>query len=166
MASKSKTTIIKGTNVKGKATELVVPNDSNKITGSNSINSFNLPVQNPVSNFDSGGKVKKTKALNINRIKVETQLTGKVSDEFAAKLHNGNGDRPDLDNKEDWASELYNLFVSGRILDLESTNSDTNPELSEFSGFIHNIDLQEKAQSESSVYDVTIKFVDEVLLSS
>jgi len=166
MASTSKTTIIRGTNINGNTVEIELPNTSNKVTGSNDINNFNLPVQNPVSNQSQGEKVKKTKALNINKIKLQSQVTGKISDEAATKLHNGNGDRPNLDNKEDWASELYHLFVSGRILDLESTNSDTNPELSEFSGFIHNIDLQEKAQSESSVYDVTIKFVDEVLLSS
>jgi len=162
MTATSKTVTIKGTNIDGDTVELEIPATGGKITSSNDITSFDRPIQNP-----SSGDAKETRALNLNRIKVNVQFSkAKVTDGFAAKNHNGNGDRPDLDNKEDWIQEMWKLYISGNILDLKATNGDTYAATSEFSGYMHNLDWQETAQNENSVYNVTIKLVDEVPMNS
>lgn len=162
MAATSKTATISGKNINDKTVELELPADSAKRTSSNNVNSFAKPNTDPSSLDDA----RETRALNMNRIGLEIQVTAKVSDEFAADNHNGNGDRPNLENKEDWIQELWKLFVANEILDLKITNSDTYSETSEYSGYMHNVDWQEKSRNELSVYDVTIKFVDEVPMTS
>jgi len=162
MTATSKTVTISGTNIDGDTVELEIPATGGKMTTSNNITSFNRPKQNPTS-----GDAKETRALNLNRIKLEVQFSkAKVTDGFAAKNHNGSGDRPNLDNKEDWINEAYKMLVSGNILELKATNSDTHAATSEFSGYMHNLDWQEKSQNENSVYDITIKLVDEVPMNS
>lgn len=161
MGSIPKTVTIKGTNLAGTTVELEVPATSKKVTSSNNITSFERPKQNPVS-----GDARETRALNMNRIKVNIQTTGKVSDEFAAKNHDGTGDRPNLDNKEDWLNELWKLYLAQNILEFKAVNSDTYALTSEWSGYLHNADHQEKSQNGSSVYDMTLKFVDEVQMNS
>lgn len=157
----AKNVTVSGTNIDGDTVELEIPMRSKKVTASNNITSFNRPKTNP-----SAGDARETKALNMNRIALEIQLQAKIDDDFAAKNHNGGGDRPNLENKEDWINEAWKLFIANKILDLKATNSDTLSETSEFSGYMHNLDWQEKARSESTVYDVTIKLVDEVPMNS
>lgn len=154
----SKTVTISGQKADGNTVELELPADSWKPAASNDITSFERPRQ------QGGGR--QTRALNLNRIGLENQVTAKITDEFAAKNHGGSGDRPDLSNKEDFLLELWLLFISGNILDLKSTNDDTYQEISEFSGYIHNVDWKEEARQENSVYEITLKFKDEVPMNS
>lgn len=161
MAANPKTVTISGTNLAGDTVELEIPQDSKKVTSSNNINSFNRPITDPTVNDR-----RQTRALNMNRIQVNVQVTGKVTDEFAAKNHNGDGDRPDLDNKEDWLNEVWRLYLANNILNLRATNSDTHPLTSEWSGYLHNVDHTEKSNRENSVYEVTLKLVDEVPMNS
>lgn len=161
MATISKNVTISGQNIDGDTVELELPVNSKKVTSSNNVTSFNRPITDPTeTNF------KETRALNMNRIKVNIQFVGKCSDGFAAKNHNGSGDRPNLDNKEDWLNELWKLYVANQILDAKAVNDNTYPLTSEWSGYIHNVDHTEKASSDNSVYDFTIKFVDEVRMNS
>lgn len=161
MASVSKDVTIKGTNLAGNTVELEIPMESQKITSNNNINSFNRPITEPTTS-----NARETQALNMNRIAVNIQVTAKLTDEFAAQNHNGSGDRPDLSNKEDWIYELYRLYLANEILDYSSSNSDTRSLTSDWSGYLHNVDWQEKASNESSTYDVTIKLVDEIPMNS
>lgn len=161
MAAISKDVILKGEKIDGTTIELEIPMESKKVTTSNNINSFNRPKTNP-----SASNPRETRALNMNRIQVEIQVTAKISDEFAAKNHNGSGDRPDLSNKEEWISEAHRLNLANNILDLRATNEDTVSLTSEFSGYMHNLDWQEKSSNESSIYDVTIKLVDEIPMNN
>jgi len=160
--SVAKDVTISGTDIDGNTVELEIPATGKKVTLSNDITNFNRPKNNP-----SASNPRETRALNMNRIAYEIQLSkAKVGDDYAAKNHNGSGDRPDLDNKEEWINRLYKLFISGNIVDLKAVNTDTLPETSEYSGYIHNLDWQEKARNESSIYDVTLKVVDEVPMNS
>lgn len=161
MSSIAKTVTLSGTNISGDTVELEIPVRSKKVTSSNNVTSFARPIQNPTP-----GKFRQTRALNMNRIDLNIQVQAKVSDEFADKNHNGSGDRPDLGNKEDWIDEVWKLYVAGTILTLDASNSDTSDLTSSFSGYLHNVDWQEKAGSESSVYDVTLKLIDEVQMTS
>ena len=140
------------------STELEIPAASFKPTLTNNITSFNTP------NTDGG--TRETRALNMNRIGVKIQVTAKVDDAFAAKNHDGTGDRPSLENKEDWLDTLYTMFLSGNILELKATNDNTKPQISEFSGYLHNLDWKEESREVNSIYDVTLKFVDEVPMNS
>jgi len=157
----AKEVTIKGENIDGDTVELEIPLRSKKVTASNNITSFQRPKTDPQPD-----DTRETRALNMNRIALEVQIEAKLDDDFAAKNHNGNGDRPNLENKEDWINEAWKLFVANTILDLKATNSDTHAETSEFSGYKHNLDWQEQSRTQSSVYDVTIKFVDEVPMNS
>ncbi len=164
MAATSKTVTLSGENVEGNTVELEIPATGGKITASNNITSFNRPNTNPQDEPDNA---KETRSLNMNRIQLETQFSkAKVSDSFVDENHNGNGARPNLGNKEDWINEAWKLFLAGKIVELKAVNNDTYADTSEFSGYIHNLDWQEKAQSENSVYDVTIKLVDEIPMNS
>jgi len=151
-------TIAKTVTITDGSTELEIPAASFKPTLTNNITSFNNP-------FTDGGK-RETRALNMNRIGVKIQVTAKVDDNFAAKNHNGSGDRPNLSNKEDWLDTLYTMFLSGDILELKATNSKTSPQISEFSGYLHNLDWKEESREVNSIYDVTLKFQDEVPMNS
>lgn len=161
MTSIAKEAVLKGTNIDGDTVELQVPVRSKKATATNETFSFNRPKQNPVA-----GDARETRALNMNRIALTVQTEAKVSDEYADKNHNGNGDRPNISNKEEWVNEVWKLYVSGNILEYNFTNSDTLAETSEFSGYLKNMDWQEKAMSESSVYDVTLKMIDAIPMNS
>lgn len=149
-----KTVTLSGQKSNGTQIELELPATSLKPTATNNITSFNRP--------EPDGGSRETRALNMNRIGLPVQVTASVTDAFAAKNHNGNGNRPNLDNKEDFMKELWDLFVAGTILDLKATNSKTHPEVSEFSGYLHNLDWPEEARQENSVYKVTLKLKDEV----
>lgn len=140
------------------STELEIPAASFKPTLTNNITAFNTP------NTDGGSR--ETRALNMNRIGVSIQVTAKLDDNFAAKNHNGNGDRPSLENKEEWLDELYTLFLSANILELKATNDKTKAQISEFSGYLHNLDWKEESRQANSIYNVTLKFKDEVPMNS
>lgn len=135
-------------------TELEVPATSWKVTSSNNIISYQRPKQ--------GGGEPVTKAMNMNRIEIPVQVTMSVTDDYAAKNHNGSGSRPNLSNKEDYLLELWNLYTAVTILDLKAVNNKTHAKVSELSGFIHNLDITEKANQDNVTYEITLKFVDEV----
>lgn len=149
---------ISGTNANGNVVELELPATSWKVTSANNINSFQRPKQ--------GGGEPETRALNMNRIEFPVQVTMSVTDGFAAKNHNGSGDRPNLSNKEDWLLELRKLYIAVEILDLKAVNGKTHAATSEFSGYIHNLDWTEKASQDNNAYEITLKFVDEVAMNS
>jgi len=144
--------------ISSSSTELELPAISWKITSSNDINSFQRPKPD-------GGEPE-TRALNMNRIEIPVQVTMSVTDAYADKNHDGSGDRPDLDNKEDFLKDLWTMYTSVEILDLKSVNSKTHAEVSEFTGYIHNLDVTEKANQDNITYEITMKFVAEVPMNS
>lgn len=163
MAQKiAKTVTLSGTNLNDNTVELAIPQVSQKLTWTNDVNTFAKPQEVPPQR----------RALNLNRIEQARQITASITDDFVAKNHNGNGDRPDLSNKEEWVDELYKLYVAQNILEYKAVNDqtdrsggDTMPH-AQTSGYIHNVDLTEKAGQDNSMYDVTIKMVDEVPMNS
>lgn len=158
----AKDVTISGTNTNGNTVELEVPNVSQKGTWSNNINSFSKPNEEPPER----------RALNLNRWEFPMQITAKVTDRFVDKNHNGSGDRPDISNKEQWLDELYKLAIAQNIIDYQAVNDQTersNGDVmphAQTSGYIHNVDFTEKSNGDNSVYDTTIKLVDEVPMNS
>jgi hypothetical protein len=138
--------------------ELEVPATRVKPTLTNNITSFAKPVP-------EGGDTQR-RALNLNRIETKIQIGAVVDDAFVDSTHNGNGNRPDLSNKEEYIKVLYDLTISSDHLELKVVNDNTLAATSEFVGFIHNLDWPEKANKENSVYELTIKFVREVPMNS
>lgn len=143
-------------------TVLELPLTKQKVTSTNNINSFAKPNEDPPQR----------RALNLNRWEFARQVTATVTDAFVDKTHNGSNGRPDLSNKEQWLDELYRLAVSQNILDLEVVNGNTSRSGGETmphavtSGYIHNLDFVEKGGQDNSVYEVTVKIVDEVPMNS
>ena len=136
--------------------ELEIPADRVTPRLANDITSFAKPNEDPPER----------RALNLNRIELQIQVQATLDDAFADKNHNGSGNRPDLANKEDWMLELYNLATSQEHLKLKSVNDNTHSEISEWDGYLHNVEWPEKASTDNSVYDITLKFVKEVPMNS
>jgi len=137
-------------------TELEIP--ANRVTPrlTNDITSFAKPQANPPER----------RALNLNRIELQIQVQATLDDNFAIKNHQGDGNRPALGNKEDWMLELYKLATNQDHLKLKSVNDVTNEKISEWTGYLHNVEWPEKASTDNSVYDLTLKFVKEVPMNS
>jgi len=136
--------------------ELEIPADRVTPRLTNDITSFAKPQATPPER----------RALNLNRIELQVQVQATLDDAFADKNHNGSGNRPDLANKEDWMLELYNLATSQDHLKLKSVNDNTHGKTSEWTGYLHNVEWPEKASTENSIYDITIKFVKEVPMNT
>lgn len=155
----AKTATLTGENFDGDTIELELPLDSQKFTGSNDINSFSRPQPD-------GENEPTRRALNMNRWEQNMQLTMKVTDRFAAENHNGDGDRPDLDNKEEFLDMLYSLAIAVELIDYKAVNDQTVERVAVWSGYIHGLDFTEKANTDNSVYDITVKLTDEVEMNS
>jgi len=159
----AKTATLSGENLDGDTVELELALISQKGTWTNDINSFAKPQEQPPQR----------RALNLNRWELPRQVTMSMTDRFVAENHNGNGDRPNLNDKEEWLDEVYKLAVAQNILELKVSNDKTIRESdssdmphSVTSGFVHNLDFTEKAGQDNSTYEVTLKMVDEVPMNS
>lgn len=158
----AKTATIKGTNLNDTTVELEMPLAMQKLNWTNNLNSFAKPNEQPPQR----------RTLNLNRIELARQPTLSVTDDFVNKLHNGTGDRPDISNKEQWLDELYKLYIAQNILTIEVTNDntersggDTMPH-AKTEGYLRNADITEKAGQDNSVYEITLKMIDEVPMNS
>lgn len=150
-------------------TVLEIPATRQKHTTTNNITSFSRPISDPPTNLGGTSTFTQRRALNMNRIEHAVQVQASVTDNFVNKLHDGTGSKPDYSNKEEWLEELYNFFISGNILTYKAENSRTgtvNTDVSVVSGYIHNLDWTEKAGTDNSVYDLTVKLVDETPMNS
>lgn len=163
MAQKiAKTCTIKGENINGNTVELKLPMYSQKLSWKNQVNSFSKPNEQPPQR----------RALNLNRWEFPRQLTLKVSDGYVNKNHNGNGSRPDISTKEEWLDEIYKMAIAQKILDVKAVNDNTERSNGDemphakTSGYIHNLDVTEKASTDNSVYDIKLKVVDEIPMNS
>jgi len=130
--------------------ELELPAENFNPRGNNNLTSFSVP--------DSDGGSFNRRALNLNRIELPITLKLDVDDDYASKNHDGSGNRPNLSNKEDFLLELWNLFISGKHLELKATNDNTHPEISEFTGYLSNMEWNERANQDNSIYQITLKF--------
>lgn len=88
---------------------------------------------------------KQTVLQNLNRIKEKFTLTCRIDDDVAALNAN-------VSDKEDFKDKMISIASSQEILDLTIGANDN------YSGYIEQIQVSEKANEDSTVYRIKLKF--------
>jgi len=159
-------TLSKTVTITDGSTVLDIPCTRQKHTTANNVTSFSRPINDPPN---SNGDFYKRRALNMNRIEHTVQIQATVSDDYVEATHDGSGSKPDYSDKEEWLEKLWELYVSGSILTYKAENGktgDINSDVSVVSGYMHNMDWTENYKKEGSVYEVTLKIIQEVPMNS